>query len=79
MNAANFWNLDSAASMEISMLYFSNCGANQLVEESYKSLHCVYCTLPLMIEEVYQDDRMVLGALAPLDFKQDQACQIFKK
>ena len=39
-------------SEEISMLHCKNCGANQHVEENYKSLHCVYCTMPLILEAV---------------------------
>ena len=35
-------------SEEISMLHCKNCGADQHVEENYKSLHCVYCGQPLM-------------------------------
>ncbi|QJP35890.1 DNA helicase PriA [Nonlabens sp. Ci31] len=66
-------------SMEISMLHCRNCGANQHVEESYKSLHCVYCTMPLIIEDAYQDNWILPGAVVPFDFKQDKAHQIFKK
>jgi DNA-directed RNA polymerase subunit RPC12/RpoP len=66
-------------SMEISMLHCRNCGANQHVEESYKSLHCVYCTMPLIIEDAYQDDWILPGAVVPFSFKQDKAHQIFKK
>jgi DNA-directed RNA polymerase subunit RPC12/RpoP len=66
-------------SMEISMLHCRNCGANQHVEESYKSLHCVYCTMPLIIEAAYQDDWILPGAVVPFSFKQDKAHQIFKK
>ena len=29
---------------KISMLNCKTCGANQHVEENYKSLHCVYCS-----------------------------------
>jgi len=36
-------------SEEIMMLHCKNCGANQHIEENYKSLHCVYCTMPLII------------------------------
>lgn len=66
-------------SMEITMLHCDNCGANQHVEESYKSLHCVYCTMPLIIEEAYKDDWILPGAVVPFDFKSDRAHQIFKK
>ena len=31
---------------EISMLQCKNCGATQHIEENYKSLHCVYCSMP---------------------------------
>ncbi len=66
-------------SMEISMLHCKNCGANQHVEESYKSLHCVYCTMPLIIEDVYHENWILPGAVLPFAFKQDKAYQIFKK
>lgn len=66
-------------SMEITMLHCKNCGANQHIEESYKSLHCVYCTMPLIVEDAYKDDWILPGAVIPFAFKQDKAHQIFKK
>ncbi|MEO9502496.1 DNA helicase PriA [Nonlabens ulvanivorans] len=66
-------------SMEISMLHCKNCGANQHIEESYKSLHCVYCTMPLIIEDSYQEDWIVPGAVLPFKLDQKKAHQIFKK
>lgn len=66
-------------SMEISMLHCKNCGANQHVEESYKSLHCVYCTMPLIIEDSYQEDWIVPGAVLPFQLDQKKAHQVFKK
>ena len=43
-------------SEEITMLHCKNCGAHQHVEENYKSLHCVYCSMPLVIEDIYKED-----------------------
>ena len=36
-------------SEEITMLQCKSCGAEQHIEENYKSLHCVYCGSPLLI------------------------------
>lgn len=66
-------------SMEISMLHCKNCGANQHIEENYKSLHCVYCTMPLIIEDQYNEQWIVPGAVVPFQLDQKNAHQIFKK
>lgn len=66
-------------SEEISMLHCKNCGANQHVEENYKSLHCVYCTMPLILEDVYKEDWILPGAVLPFQIDQKKSFQIFKK
>ena len=64
-------------SEEILMLQCKNCGANQHVEENYKSLHCVYCTTPLIIEDAYKEDWILPGAVLPFQFDQKKSHQIF--
>lgn len=65
-------------STELSMLHCKNCGANQHVEQNFKSLHCIYCTMPLILEDLYQDEWIVPGAVVPFQVNQDKAHQIFK-
>ncbi|WP_299433945.1 DNA helicase PriA [uncultured Aquimarina sp.] len=66
-------------SEEIMMLHCKNCGANQHIEENYKSLHCVYCTMPLIIEDAYKEDWILPGAVLPFQFDQKKSHQIFSK
>ncbi|MFD2587881.1 DNA helicase PriA [Croceitalea marina] len=66
-------------SEEISMLHCKNCGANQHVEENYKSLHCVYCSMPLILEDAYKEDWILPGAVLPFQINQKKSFQIFKK
>ncbi|WP_299900593.1 DNA helicase PriA [uncultured Aquimarina sp.] len=66
-------------SEEILMLQCKNCGANQHIEENYKSLHCVYCTMPLIIEDAYKEDWILPGAVLPFQFDQKKSHQIFSK
>ncbi len=66
-------------SEEISMLNCKNCGANQHVEENYKSLHCVYCSMPLILEDAYKEDWILPGAVLPFQIDQRKSFQIFKK
>ncbi|ARN78141.1 DNA helicase PriA [Nonlabens spongiae] len=66
-------------SMEISMLQCKNCGATQHIEDNYKSLHCVYCTMPLIVEDMYQEEWILPGAVVPFQIDQNKAHQIFKK
>ncbi|MGB5983571.1 MAG: DNA helicase PriA [Nonlabens sp.] len=66
-------------SVEISMLHCDNCGANQHVEDNFKSLHCVYCTMPLIVEDAYMDEWILPGAVVPFQLNQQKAHQIFKK
>lgn len=66
-------------SVEITLLQCKNCGAEQHVEENYKSLHCVYCTQPLILEDVYKEEWILPGAVIPFQLDQKQAHAIFKK
>ncbi len=66
-------------SEEISMLHCKNCGANQHVEENYKSLHCVYCSMPLILEDAYKEDWILPGAVLPFQLDQKKSFQIFKQ
>ena len=66
-------------SEEISMLHCKNCGANQHVEENYKSLSCVYCNMPLIIEDTYKEDWIIPGAVLPFQINQEKAHQTFQK
>jgi DNA-directed RNA polymerase subunit RPC12/RpoP len=65
-------------SEEITVLHCKNCGANQHIEENYKSLHCVYCTMPLIIEDAYKEDWILPGAVLPFQLDQEKAHSIFK-
>ncbi len=66
-------------SEEISMLHCKNCGANQHVEENYKSLHCVYCSMPLILEDAYKEDWILPGAVLPFQIDQKKSFQLFKR
>ncbi|MEL6812195.1 MAG: DNA helicase PriA [Bacteroidota bacterium] len=63
----------------ITMLECKNCGANQHIEENYKSLHCVYCSSPLIIEDAYKEEWILPGAVLPFQLDQAKAHLIFKK
>lgn len=66
-------------SEEITMLQCKTCGANQHIEEHYKSLHCVYCSTPLIIEDAHKEEWILPGAVLPFQIDQGKAHQIFKK
>lgn len=70
---------DLKNSEEISMLHCKNCGANQHVEENYKSLHCVYCSMPLILEDARIEDWILPGAVLPFQIDQNKSFLIFKK
>ncbi|GAB5400913.1 MAG: hypothetical protein Aureis2KO_24980 [Aureisphaera sp.] len=63
----------------ISMLACKNCGANQHVEENYKSLHCVYCSSPLIVEDMKKEEWILPGAVLPFQINQERAHLIFKQ
>lgn len=66
-------------SEEITMLHCKNCGANQHIEENYKSLSCIYCGSPLIIEDAYKEEWILPGAVLPFQIDHNKAHQIFKK
>lgn len=66
-------------SEEITMLHCKNCGANQHVEDNFKSLHCIYCASPLILEDAYKEEWILPGAVLPFQIDQKAAHQIFKK
>lgn len=63
----------------ISMIQCKNCGATQHIEENYKSLHCVYCSSPLIIEDAKTEKWILPGAVVPFQIDKNKAHQIFKK
>ena len=64
---------------KISLLNCKSCGANQHVEENYKSLHCVYCSEPLITEDSYEEDWILPGAILPFQFTNEKSVTIFQK
>lgn len=66
-------------SEEITMLHCKNCGANQHIEENYKSLSCIYCGSPLIIEDAYKEEWILPGAILPFQINQNNAHLLFKK
>ncbi len=66
-------------SQKISILSCKSCGANQHVEENYKSLHCIYCSEPLIKEDSHEEDWIVPGGLVPFQYESIQAQTILKK
>jgi len=62
----------------IAILNCKNCGANQHVEENYKSLHCVYCNSPLIIEDAQKEEWILPGAVLPFQITQKKAYVIFQ-
>ncbi|MEE9362386.1 MAG: DNA helicase PriA [Cellulophaga sp.] len=70
---------DNAYTETIDLLHCKNCGANQHVEENFKSLRCVYCSEPLIKEDVEKEGWILPGALVPFQFDAKKARGIFKK
>lgn len=64
---------------KISMLHCKTCGANQHVEENYKSLHCVYCSQPLIVADSYDEEWILPGAVLPFQLNHQQSHAIFEK
>ncbi len=65
-------------SENITMLRCKSCGANQHIEEHYKSLHCVYCSSPLIIEDARKEEWILPGAVLPFQIDKDKAHGIFQ-
>ncbi|WP_409557566.1 DNA helicase PriA [Allomuricauda sp. SCSIO 65647] len=66
-------------SEEIAMLHCKNCGATQHIEENYKSLHCVYCSTPLILEDGHQEEWILPGAVLPFQIDQKASFRIFQR
>ncbi|NNK17728.1 MAG: DNA helicase PriA [Maribacter sp.] len=62
----------------IDLLHCKNCGANQHVEESFKSLDCIYCGEPLIREDIEKEGWILPGALIPFQLDAKKARLIFK-
>jgi predicted RNA-binding Zn-ribbon protein involved in translation (DUF1610 family) len=69
---------DNAYTETIDLLHCKNCGANQHVEENFKSLDCVYCGEPLIREDIEKEGWILPGALVPFQLNTKKARQIFK-
>ncbi|QWX83426.1 DNA helicase PriA [Cellulophaga sp. HaHaR_3_176] len=69
---------ENAYTETIDLLHCKNCGANQHVEENYKSLGCVYCSEPLIREDIEKEGWILPGALVPFQIDSLKAKQIFK-
>lgn len=70
---------ENAYTESIDLLHCKNCGANQHVEENYKSLNCVYCGEPLIREDIEKEGWILPGALVPFQLDGKKARSIFKK
>ncbi|MBU2975158.1 DNA helicase PriA [Zobellia sp. B3R18] len=69
---------ENAYTETIDVLHCKNCGANQRVEENYKSLKCIYCSEPLILEDIEKEGWIVPGALVPFQIDAKRAKSIFK-
>lgn len=69
---------ENAYSETIELLHCKNCGANQHVEENYKSLNCVYCSEPLIRADIEKEGWILPGALVPFQLDAKKAQIIFK-
>ncbi|MDO6491174.1 MAG: DNA helicase PriA [Cellulophaga sp.] len=69
---------DNAYTETIELLHCKNCGANQHIEENYKSLHCVYCSEPLIIEDIEKEGWILPSAVVPFQIDTNKARGIFK-
>ncbi|MFV0539928.1 MAG: DNA helicase PriA [Aestuariibaculum sp.] len=63
----------------LTMIQCKNCGANQHIEDNYKSLHCIYCSMPLVIADIKEEEWILPGAVLPFQINHDKAHNIFKK
>ncbi len=68
-----------AHSQEITMVQCKSCGATQHIEQSYRSLECVYCSSPLILEDIKKEEWILPGAVLPFQITQQEAFKIFKK
>ncbi|MEO0571522.1 MAG: DNA helicase PriA [Bacteroidota bacterium] len=66
-------------SEEVSMLHCKGCGATMHIGENYESLHCVYCSMPLVLEDQYKEEWILPGAVLPFQIDQQKSHQIFQR
>lgn len=64
---------------EVRMLHCGNCGANLQIDANLQSLHCVYCSEPLVLEDSSIEQWIVPGAVLPFSVTDSQAQQKFKQ
>lgn len=64
-------------SEEILILHCNSCGANQHIQDNYKSLHCVYCTMPLIRDDAKLEDWILPGAIIPFQLDLKKSHQLF--
>lgn len=69
---------ENAYTNTIDLINCKHCGANQHVEENYKSLSCVYCSEPLIREDIEKEGWILPGALIPFQLDAKKATSIFK-
>jgi predicted RNA-binding Zn-ribbon protein involved in translation (DUF1610 family) len=70
---------ENAFTDTIQLLHCKNCGANQHVAENFKSLDCVYCGEPLILEDAQEEGWILPGALVPFQLDAKRARHIFQK
>ncbi|WP_111708599.1 DNA helicase PriA [Lutibacter citreus] len=64
-------------SEEILMLRCNSCGANQHIQDNYKSLNCVYCTMPLIRDDAKLESWILPGAIVPFQLEVEKSHSIF--
>ncbi len=70
---------DNAFTDKIDLIKCKSCGSNQHVQERFKSLSCVYCNEPLMVEDVHKEGWIMPGAVLPFQIDKTQSRQLFFK
>lgn len=64
-------------SEEVLMMHCNSCGANQHIQDNYKSLHCVYCTMPLIRDDATLENWILPGAIVPFQLEVKKSHQLF--
>jgi len=70
---------DNAFTDKIALVKCKSCGSNQHIKENFKSLSCVYCSEPLLIEDVQKEGWIMPGAVLPFQIDKNQSRQLFFK
>lgn len=70
---------NNAFTDNIDLIKCKSCGANQHIKESYKSLSCVFCSEPLMIEDAQKEGWIMPGAVLPFQIDKNKSRQLFFK